>query len=275
MKSVSYYAYNDEANNSFNYNSRKSEELPILVNCTGTISLDHPFTTYNREGRLDYYLIYMSEGRLRVWLDGEVRTVKAGDFVIFPPEYKYRYSFSGGGTLSYYFIHFTGSFAGELLSGLGAGKLPFSSHAGYSDGIAGGFSELFRAYLREGRLRDLSAGTAAQSILLSLFLANMREESEPLARSLSYIKSLYTEPIKIPELARMEGLSVSRYNTVFREVTGTSPTRYIIDLRLKQAATLLLSTDLPIGRIGSTVGYEDNHFFSKIFKCYMVWIFIF
>jgi len=104
---------------------------------------------------------------------------------------------------------------------------------------------------------------------LSLFLANMREESEPLARSLSYIKSLYTEPIKIPELARMEGLSVSRYNTVFREVTGTSPTRYIIDLRLKQAATLLLSTDLPIGRIGSTVGYEDNHFFSKIFKCYM------
>ena len=35
MKSVSYYAYNDEANNSFNYNSRKSEELPILVVAVG------------------------------------------------------------------------------------------------------------------------------------------------------------------------------------------------------------------------------------------------
>jgi transcriptional regulator GlxA family with amidase domain len=89
-----------------------------------------------------------------------------------------------------------------------------------------------------------------------------------LHKSLSYINSLYTDRISVPELAEMENLSVSRYNAVFRSVTGMSPTKYIMGLRINHASTLLSSTDMDIGQIGEMVGYADKHFFSRVFKSY-------
>jgi AraC-like DNA-binding protein len=89
------------------------------------------------------------------------------------------------------------------------------------------------------------------------------------SKSLSYINGSYTEPIRIPRLAAMEGLSVSRYNTVFRQCVGVSPVRYITKLRMRQACTLLEGTGLTVKQISKIVGYEDNHFFSKIFKSYV------
>ena len=86
---------------------------------------------------------------------------------------------------------------------------------------------------------------------------------------MTYIISKYTEDISVPYLAEMEGLSVSRYNTLFREINGTSPIKYIISLRMNHACTLLATTNLAINEIGSAVGYQDNHFFSKLFKKYV------
>ena len=88
----------------------------------------------------------------------------------------------------------------------------------------------------------------------------------PLERSIAHIKTSYTEEISIPELAAMEGLSVSRYNAVFKESTGVSPVKYITDLRITHACSLLQSTNLHVKEIGVMVGYKDNHFFSKAFK---------
>ena len=118
--------------------------------------------------------------------------------------------------------------------------------------------------------RDLAAGVAIKSALIALARAMAGgKRPSPIERSLAYIKASYTDDIRIPHLAAMDGLSVSRYNAVFREQTGTSPTGLITDLRLKHACTLLSSTDLSIGNIGAMVGYADNHFFSKIFKSHI------
>jgi transcriptional regulator GlxA family with amidase domain len=87
-----------------------------------------------------------------------------------------------------------------------------------------------------------------------------------LIKSLNYINSNYNTDIYIPALAKLENLSLSRYNTVFREVTGTSPSNYIKQLRLNAACEFLLSTDMPINLIGESVGYPNPYFFSKIFK---------
>ena len=268
MKSRSYYSFDDKSGAGINMCSRKTDELPIVVNCAGTVSIDECFTTYNSEGREDYYLMYIEEGRLRVEVDGEVKTVGAGDVVIFPPKYKYRYSLTRG-NVGYYFIHFSGSYAEDFLAKLGMEDLPCTFSAGHSSTVADGFSALFDAYSCEGGLFEHLLGIATAQIIVSLVRSGAQKDSKtPLVRSISYIKAFYTDSIKIPDLAAMEGLSVSRYNTVFREVTGTSPVKYITGLRMKHAASLLLSTNISAARIGEMVGYEDNHFFSKAFKKY-------
>ena len=90
-----------------------------------------------------------------------------------------------------------------------------------------------------------------------------------LLRSISYMHSKYNSDIRVPMLAQMENLSVSRYNAVFNSVMGISPQRYLINLRLQNACELLKNTDMNVNQIGVLVGYDDPHFFSKIFKRYI------
>ena len=74
------------------------------------------------------------------------------------------------------------------------------------------------------------------------------------------------EKISISELARMDSLSVSRYNTVFKDATGTAPIAYLIDTRMNVACELLRDTDMSVKNVGISVGYPDPQFFSKLFK---------
>ena len=91
MKSFSYYAFDDSCHDGYNLCSREYLDIPIAVNCAGVINLNKGFTTYNKKARLDYYLMYISVGELEFELDGERKIAKSGDFVIFPPRYRYKY----------------------------------------------------------------------------------------------------------------------------------------------------------------------------------------
>lgn len=270
MRSFSCLFFDDRQNDGLNRNNRASDEWPFMVNCSGTISIPRPFTTHNTVGRSDYYLMYIIEGRLSVDIDGTDTIAEIGDFIVFPPGYKYKYTFSDEGTISYYYAHFTGSEVEKTLHALGLSSGAAVYTAGHSDAAAEAFAEIFSAYTENDEFRDLTAGVAVKRALISLARSRAGgKHRSPIERSLAYIKASYTDNIRIPHLAAMDGLSVSRYNAVFRAQTGTSPTGFITGLRLEHACTLLSSTDLPIGNIGTMVGYTDNHFFSKIFKSHI------
>jgi transcriptional regulator GlxA family with amidase domain len=64
----------------------------------------------------------------------------------------------------------------------------------------------------------------------------------------------------------MESLSNSRYITVFKENMGMSPSEYIINLRINVACDLLRNHDMSVKEVAASVGYDNAHFFSKIFK---------
>ncbi len=270
MRSFSCLFFDDRQNDGLNRNSRASDEWPFMVNCSGTVSISRPFTTYNTSGRSDYYLMYIIEGRLSVNLNGGDTIAEVGDFIIFPPGYKYKYTFSDEGAISYYYAHFTGSEVKKTLHALGLSESATIYTAGYSDAAAEAFAEIFTAYTEDDEFRDLVAGVAVKRALIALARSRTAgKRRSPIERSLAYIKASYTDDIRVPHLAAMDGLSVSRYNAVFRAQTGTSPTGLITSLRLEHACTLLSSTDLSIGNIGAMVGYTDNHFFSKIFRSHI------
>ena len=270
MRSFSCSFFDDKHNDGLNRNSRSSDAWPFMVNCSGAVSISSPFTTYNAVGRSDYYLMYIIEGSLSVDIDGGVSLARVGDSIIFPPGYKYRYTFSGPGSIAYYYAHFTGSEVEKTLHALGLDISAAVYTAGHSGKAVDAFAELFEAYTENDEFRDLSAGISVKRALVALARAKAdNKRRTTIERSLAYIRASYTDDIRTPQLAALDGLSVSRYNAVFRQQTGTSPIRMITELRLAHACTLLSSTDLPIGNIGNMVGYPDNHFFSKIFKSYM------
>ena len=268
METRSYYSFTDPRGGSFNRCSIKSDVSPLIVNCAGRFCSRFPFTTDNPEGRLDYYFMYVISGELSVFLGADQKKLSANQGAIFAPNYHYRYSFSGNGELSYLWCHFTGSDAEALLSELGFSPLPFVFLRGDMTVISR-FEKLFSIFSDEKAHRGRRLAHAFEGALLMLASINSESPENPLARSLAYVNEFYTRDIRIPELARLENLSTSRYNAVFRKLVGMSPVAYITKLRMQNACELLLSTDLPVKQIGTTVGYSDPHFFSKRFKAHV------
>lgn len=268
MKTVSYYSFKDNSPSGLNCCSQESVESPLIVNCAGKFCSEYPFTTDNSCGRLDYYLMHITSGKLSVRLPEGTVIVSTGDTVIFPPKYKYFYSYAAQGeSLSYLWVHFTGSAAGLYLEQTGFSPLPAVFPSSDDPRAQINFKAMFDIFANDDSLRPHSLAASLLQILVCLSpYHSEKDRKKALTRSLRYINSSYTEDIRIPDLAAMENLSNSRYHTVFKDAVGISPSAYITSLRMRHACELLRTTDMSVKQIGALVGYRDPHFFSKTFK---------
>lgn len=247
--------------------SRASFDSPLAVNCAGNMVASEPFATQLSVGREDYYLLYMVTGSLRLWLPDGEHTISSGSVVLFPPHYPYRYTYDGASPLSYLWVHFTGSHAERFLGELGFGALPCLRETEGEGKISNRFLRLFEGFEDPGPFKRQELACALEALLLTVARSLVSAESNrPLDRSIRYIHAAYHTEIRVPELARMENLSNSRYIALFGKQMGMPPSAYIVRLRVNTACDLLRGTDMSIKQIGAMVGYEDAHFFSRTFK---------
>lgn len=84
--------------------------------------------------------------------------------------------------------------------------------------------------------------------------------------ALQYMKRAYASPITGKQLADRAYLSLSYFNKIFREETGTSPLRMLQAIRLEEACRLLRESRLPTTEVAAAVGYADAKFFYKLFR---------
>ena len=268
MRSFGYYSFIDPRGNNLNGCSKASEEYPLMVNCVGRFTTRLPFTTVNAEGRLDSYLICIESGELTFYDGDKMLTAGEGSVVLLPARRGYKYTFCGEGELSYLWVHFTGSEADKRINEYGIGVFPVINKAHTENRIAQRFQGIFDAYRKQDVYRDRELSALLERLLIAVARAVERfgEGENTLSRSVKHVIANYSIDIKVPELAAMEHLSVSRYNFLFKKQFGVSPSKYILRLRISCARDLLESTDLSIKQISMLSGYSDPHFFSKMFK---------
>lgn len=252
-----------------NTNSICSSEYPLLVNLLSEcITEALPFDTYNAQGRDDYFFIYVTDGIFSTEMDGTTYNLNKGSVILFPPKYKYHYW--GKPPLKYSSIHFTGCFAKKLLDDLGFYTLPCVVESEFSHKIKSLIDKMIEQYLTNAPHLKYSLSCILEQILLTIAIGQIKETgNRTLKKSIKYIHTYYAEKIQIPYLAKLEGLSNSRYITLFTKETGKTPSEYILNLRLNKACELLTTTNMEVNIIGTVVGYKDQYFFSKIFKKHM------
>ncbi len=74
------------------------------------------------------------------------------------------------------------------------------------------------------------------------------------------------EEFDLASLARIAGLSPSRFHAVFREALGMAPSRWLQQRRLARARELLLGSELPVNVVAARAGFGDPFHFSRLFK---------
>lgn len=260
---LSYHAFESRLRG-INACDRASEEYPLMVNCAGRTESAFPFATHNKTGRSDFYLMYIVSGDLQI----EEIKAGAGTLVIFGAKHPYRYSHTGADGIVYLWVHFTGSYADRLLSELGFSGTPFIKKLSSDNLLELRFRSLFERFERKSVFERQELSCALERILLEAArsVAGEKKSESRLGTSLKYIHDHYTSEIKIPELARMENLSNSRYVARFTSDIGMSPMQYIVELRFRYACDLLENTDMSVKEVAALSGYDDPHFFSKLFK---------
>lgn len=72
--------------------------------------------------------------------------------------------------------------------------------------------------------------------------------------------------ITLEEMAQSVNLSPSRFRSLFKAETGTSPAQYLKALRMRRAKELIETTLLSMKQIMREIGVQDKRHFAEYFK---------
>lgn len=122
-----------------------------------------------------------------------------------------------------------------------------------------------------------SARAAAHHMLIALLLTALDTPADErsqlqnrdvfLAKRIQqYIGLHFSEPLTLETIARDLNISPYYVSHIFKEQLGMSPIQYMIDCRIGEAQTLLISTDFSATQVGAMVGYDNTYHFNAIFK---------
>lgn len=95
---------------------------------------------------------------------------------------------------------------------------------------------------------------------------NFSINSDKFASCLQYIYDNYNKDIDFHIFASSLGFAPNYFRKLFKQSTSKSPKEFIIDLRIEKAVELIIEGENNISEISRLVGYEDLHYFSKLFK---------
>jgi AraC-like DNA-binding protein len=87
-----------------------------------------------------------------------------------------------------------------------------------------------------------------------------------ITRAVERLRQDLERPLRVEDLARELGMSVSGFHHHFKAVTAMSPLQFQKQLRLQEARRLMLADGLDAASAGSRVGYYDASHFNREYK---------
>lgn len=100
----------------------------------------------------------------------------------------------------------------------------------------------------------------------SLFEFSEARHANLIHRCIQYIGTHYAGKITLEETARLVYLSPPYLSRIFKEETGSTFQEYVSAVRIEKAKQLILRGDLRLSDIALMVGYEDQSYFTKVFR---------
>ena len=253
-----------------------SEDVELLVKSCGHYKLIHlkKLEIHRPVGRRDYQILYVSEGMAHFSLDGTRYDVGKGGVFLYRPEMPQDYYYVLHEKPDIYWIHFTGSGVEQLLASLGliAGSPILLT-------VKEELAELFEKIITEIRMDRFSSTVMTEAYFKQLLILIARNYNSHEREKRGYHSMLdevinqihheYQKDINISVLADSHHISCCWFIREFKRYTGYSPKQYITNLRLQNAKELLNNHSLSINDVANLVGYDNQLYFSRIFRKYV------
>jgi AraC-like DNA-binding protein len=97
-------------------------------------------------------------------------------------------------------------------------------------------------------------------------LCTFESHAQRISSVIKLLRSSYTGPVHVENLAAAAHMSVSSLHHRFKEVTAMSPMQYLKHLRLHEARRLMLAEGMDASAASYHVGYESPSQFSRDYR---------
>lgn len=248
----------------------------------------------------DFEMIFVTKGALNVITDCSEYRIDEGCLHIMPPFLKHTRQVPEGVVTNYYNVHFDFMFEEEGdFSAIEIYKKPcelklrkvpirqdlvnrkvekpeiFSIIEKYRVSNPARFVSLFQELYESWQQETIESAmrTKANMILLIAEFAEDLRRSEHstthgdfVGKFMDYVMNHYAETLDLNDIVKDYGISPSRFRTIFKTKTNKAPHEYVIEYRIEQAKKLLQTQKFTVSEISYMVGYDDIHYFSRLFK---------
>lgn len=230
-----------------------------------------------RKGCDDNILIYCLSGKGHFIIDHKKFEVTANQYIHIPATDKYlRYFADQEDPWTIYWVHFCGQDLSAFNQSLnvyllkGPQQIPFSQKA----------LEIWHTIYRSLEMGYSTENLCNASFCLYHFVACFNFADKHLQAENSggnnmiedviiNMRTNISEKLTVAAMAKPHSLSSSHFSSLFRKGTGMSPIDYFIHLKMQRACQLLFADDAMVKTVAMEMGYEDQYYFSRIFKKYM------
>lgn len=97
-------------------------------------------------------------------------------------------------------------------------------------------------------------------------VATLGNQSQRTARAIEWIRTNFTKPLRVEELAEMAGMAVSTFHHNFRALTSMSPVQYQKQLRLQAARGRMITEGIDAASAAFETGYESPSQFNREYR---------
>ncbi len=235
----------------------------LAINNCGYVKYQSQQTILRTKGRKDYHIIYVTKGKCVALADGKEEVLEAGSVLFYRPDEKQLYSYEKDSLA--YWIHFTGKCVEEIFSKL-INKRIIKTEADCR------LTEIFQNIINNFEAGDTNLLSISYLIQFCIIADNIGENNKALDMRIEnvkrYMNENYSKNHPLDFYADMCNLSTTRFSHLFREITGVSPHRYLIDIRMRQIKYLLMYSHMNISEIAHAVGFDDPLYMSRLFSKY-------
>jgi len=265
--------------------SDEDEKLGMLCTTVGRVSVqpgtvyppqknDHPALFRPvAEGRVlpEFQMVYITKGEGVFSCGGTTYTVKPGCVMLLLPGLKHSYKPLLETGWKEYWVGFKGAYFSRLLE---EGRFS-AEHIFFETGLHDSFISLFNQIFDEVRSQRPLYQLKTCALILSLIaevLTRERRKEQPnyyekiVAKAKYLMESNVYSDINLPIISEQLGISTSRLNEIFKTYTSMTPYQYFIHIKIHKAESLLEQEDIPVKEAAFRMGFEDQYYFSQLFK---------
>ena len=225
-----------------------------------------------RQRHDDNLMIYCAAGRGSLAAGGSTLRVNPGQVILLPQGLAHEYRAHRRQPWSVYWVHFQGAASAQFLQLLGYREGRTVMEAGIAPSLAVAFDSLMEVRHTGYSTRAFINAANQLRHLLTQFALEIGLQGGRSGRGFNidqlqaFMREHIDQPLSLDTLAEQANLSKYHFANRYKKLTGYSPIKHFLNMKMEYACRLLDGSDLSVQAVAAAVGYDDPLYFSRLFR---------